>query len=220
MLAPMLKNFWGGPIVKKLGGAKRRMAIAAATLCVAAVAAPPAHAGVLVETVGSCNAPVSKPFAQFGDNAYYKAVPGGSFEVGDAAWKLSRASIVSGNESYYVRSRSDKRSLKLPAGSSATSPAVCVGLEHPTLRYFVRSSGLLPLMEVEVLVETELGLVVPVPIGVGLLGKSWRPGPKHLVLANLLPLLPDNYTPVAFRFRAILGTWYIDDVYVDPMRRG
>jgi hypothetical protein len=196
------------------------MAIAAAAVCGAAIVAPPAHAGLLVETVSSCEAPVSKPFAQFGDYADYKAVPGGSFEVGDAPWRLSRASIVSGNESYYVRSRSDTRSLKLTPLSSATSPPVCVGLEHPTLRYFVRSSGLLPLMTVEVLVETELGLVLPVPIGAGLLGRSWRPGPKHLVVANLLPLLPDNYTPVAFRFRAVTGTWYIDDVYVDPRRRG
>jgi hypothetical protein len=206
-------------MLRNLGGAKRRMAIAAAAVCGAAIAAPPAHAGLLVETVGSCNAPVSKPFAKFGDTADYKAVPGGSFEVGDAAWKLSRASIVSGNQTSAPRKSSDRRSLKLTPLASATSPAVCVGLEHPTLRYFVRSSGLLPLMTVEVLAETELGLVVPVPIGVGLLGSTWRPSMRHLVVANLLPLLPDNYTPVAFRFRAITGTWYIDDVYVDPMRR-
>jgi hypothetical protein len=207
-------------LMRNLGGAKRRMAIAAAAVCGAAIAAPPAHAGLLVDTVGSCNAPVSKPFAKFGDNADYKAVPGGSFEVGDNAWKLSRAWIVSGNQTSARRNSTDSRSLKLTPLASATSPAVCVGLEHPTLRYFVRSTGLLPLMEVEVLAETSLGLVVPVPIGVGLLGSSWRPSAKHLVVANLLPLLPDNYTPVAFRFRAITGTWYIDDVYVDPMRRG
>jgi hypothetical protein len=206
--------------MRNLGGAKRRMAIAAAAVCGAAIAAPPAHAGLLVETVDSCSAPVSKPFAKFGDKADYKAVPGGSFEAGDKPWKLSRASIVSGNQTSAPRNRTDKRSLKLKPLASATSPAVCVGLEHPTLRYFVRGTGLLPLMTVEVLVETELGLVVPVPIGVGLFGKSWRPSMRHLVVANLLPLLPNSYTPVAFRFRAITGTWYIDDVYVDPKRRG
>jgi hypothetical protein len=206
-------------VVRKLGGAKRRQVIAALAVCGAAIAAPPAHAGLLVNTVGSCNAPVSKPFAKFGDYADYKAVPGGSFEVGDKAWSLNRASVVSGNESYYVRSRTDSRSLRLTPGASATSPAVCVGLEHPTLRYFVRSSGLLPAMTVEVLTETSLGVVVPVPIGAGLLSSSWRPSMRHVVLVNLLPLLPDNYTPVAFRFRSVLGTWHIDDVYVDPMRR-
>lgn len=194
--------------------------IAALAVFGVAVAAPPAQAGLLVETVDSCQAPVSKPFAKFGDYNDYKAVPGGSFEPGDGGWQLARgAQIVSGNESHYVRSTRDRYSLRLPAGSVATSPATCVGLEHPTLRYFSKASGLLPAMTVEVLVETELGLVVSVPIGAGLLNSTWRPSMPHVVLANLLPLLPGQYTPVAFRFRAVLGTWHIDDVYVDPMRR-
>jgi hypothetical protein len=42
---------------------------------------------------------------------------------------------------------------------------------------------------------------------------------EYLVVANLLPLLPGNYTPVSFRFRAIGGgSWWIDDFYVDPRR--
>jgi hypothetical protein len=209
----------GPMVVRKLGGAKRQLVIAALAVCGAAIAAPPAHAGLLVNTVGSCDSPLSQPFAKFGDYANYTPVPGGSFEAGDVAWQLRGASVVAGNESYYVRKASDSRSLRLTPGSVATSPPVCVGLEHPTLRYFVRSSGLLPAMTVEVLAETSLGAVVPVPIGAGLLSSKWRPSGRHLVVANLLPLLPNNYTPVAFRFRSVLGTWHIDDVYVDPMRR-
>jgi hypothetical protein len=205
--------------MKLLGGAKRRLAVAALAVGSVAIVAPPANAGLLVETVGSCDAPVTNPFAQFGDDADYKVVPGGSFESGDAAWKLSKASIVNGNESYYVRNSSDRRSLRLTPGSVATSPPVCVGLEHPTMRYFVRSSGLVPLMTVEVLVETSKGKVLALPIGAGLLASEWRPSAKHPVIANLLTLLPDHYTPVAFRFRAVSGTWFIDDVYIDPMRR-
>jgi hypothetical protein len=71
-------------------------------------------------------------------------------------------------------------------------------------------------MTVEVLVETSLGLVVPVPIGAGLLNTGWAPSLPHLVAANLLPLMPNAKTAVAFRFRAVLGTWQIDDAYVDP----
>ena len=37
-----------------------------------------------------------------------------------------------------------------------------------------------------------------------------------LVIANLLPLLPGETTPVAFRFTAQGADWSIDDVYVDP----
>ena len=38
-----------------------------------------------------------------------------------------------------------------------------------------------------------------------------------LVLANLLPLLPGEKTPVQFRVTSVgLGTWWVDDFYVDP----
>jgi len=36
------------------------------------------------------------------------------------------------------------------------------------------------------------------------------------VIANLLPLVPGEQTPVAFRFTARRGAVQIDDVYVDP----
>ena len=40
------------------------------------------------------------------------------------------------------------------------------------------------------------------------------------VLASLLPLLPGEYTPVAFRFTSMLGgNWSIDDIQVDPYGR-
>ena len=41
------------------------------------------------------------------------------------------------------------------------------------------------------------------------------------MIANLLPLLPDARTAVAFRFSPTgAGDWDIDDVYVDPWRHG
>jgi hypothetical protein len=40
-----------------------------------------------------------------------------------------------------------------------------------------------------------------------------------LVVANLLALLPNETTPVAFRFTAQGGDWSIDDVWVDPYGR-
>jgi hypothetical protein len=39
------------------------------------------------------------------------------------------------------------------------------------------------------------------------------------ILANLLPLLPGEHTPVAFRFTAVGGDWSVDDVWVDPYSR-
>jgi hypothetical protein len=100
----------------------------------------------------------------------------------------------------------------------ATSPTICAGLDHPTMRFRAKSSGLLPVASVSVLVKTSLGVTAEVPLGVITPGSSWHATPKYLVIANLLPLLPNNYTPLAFRVRAVTGTWSVDDVYVDPRR--
>jgi hypothetical protein len=182
--------------------------------------APPANAGLLVKSAPDCTGQVlEQPFKPWLDNAQYTLVPGGTFEAGVPSWQLSKANVASGNEVYYVHDQGDSRSLVLRAGGVATSPTSCVGLEHPTMRLFARSSGLLPLMEVEALVETSVGSVVPVPIGVVTPSAKWRPTLPFLVVGNLLPLLPGEHTPVAFRFRAVTGTWTIDDVYVDPKRR-
>jgi hypothetical protein len=205
------------------GNPKVRAALAAlaATAASAALAAP-ANAGVLVKSATDCAVPVtSQPFAHWGDNASYKLVGNGAFENGTAGWTLSGgAKVVAGNETYKVHAAGDRYSLQLPAGSSATSPTVCVGLDEPTLRFFVRkNSGLLSTMAVSIKVETSLGLVVTLPIGVDL-GGNWHPSLPMLMLGNLLPLLPGDMTPVQFQFTPLLGgSWQIDDVYVDPWRR-
>jgi hypothetical protein len=202
-----------------------RATLVAAAVAIAAFAAgaAPASAGLLVSTARNCAAnTLTQPFAGFGDRAWYTSVPGGSFESGGAAWTLSGgAKIVSGNEPWNVGARTDSRSLSLPAGATATSPAMCVGLGEPTLRYFAKASSLLGLtgaMTVDVLTETSLGLVVPVPLLPGLLTNSWRPSLTTPVIANLLPLLPGQKTAVAFRFHALTGNWGLDDIYVDPYK--
>jgi hypothetical protein len=200
-----------------------RAAVAAlAATAASAFVAAPANAGVLTASATDCDAPViTQPFAQWGDDAYYKPVGDGGFEGGAAGWTLTGgAKVVSGNESYDVSGAGDSHSLQLPAGSSATSPTVCVGLSEPTLRFFARkNSGLLSTMAVSIKVETSLGLVVTVPIGVDL-GGNWHPTLPMLMVGNLLPLLPGDKTPVRFQFTPLLGgSWQMDDVYVDPWRR-
>jgi hypothetical protein len=204
-------------------GFARIYKIALLVVVLAALAATPAQAGLLVKTATNCSTQtLSNPFSRFGDNAAYTPVPGGSFETGDAAWTMTGgAKLIAGNETYKVRSSTDSRSLYLPAGATATSPSMCVGLEHPTIRWFNKQSSLLNLtgaMTVEVLFEDSLGQVLSLPIGAGLLGSSWQPSLPGVVTANLLPLLPGQKTAVAFRYRSVLGNWTVDDVYVDPYR--
>jgi hypothetical protein len=207
--------------MKMRAGSVSALVAAAAAIVAFAASTTPASAGVLVSTARSCSQNVlSQPFSGFGDRAFYTSVPGGSFESGAPAWTLSGgAKIVSGNEPWSVGGGA--RSLSLPAGATATSPAICVGIGDPTLRYFAKANSLLGLtgaMTVEVLTETSLGLVVGVPLLPGVLTNSWKPGLTTPVLANLLPLLPGDKTAVAFRFHALTGNWGLDDVYVDPYK--
>ena len=201
------------------------LATAAVTL-VTALGAESASAGILVNTESAKNCTtqvLEQPFKRWGDYAYYTLVPGGNFESGAPAWTLSGAKVVSGNETFYVRSTKDSRSLSLGASGVATSRPVCVGLEHTTMRFFARNTGLLTsTLAVEVLFETSLGAVLSLPIGVvPSLNTKWQVTLPLPVIANLLPLLPNQKTAIAFRFRAVglLGKWQIDDVYVDPRRR-
>jgi hypothetical protein len=56
------------------------------------------------------------------------------------------------------------------------------------------------------------------PIGLVLAGPAWTPTAPLPLTANLLAVLGEQQ--VAFRFAAAGGEWSIDDVYVDPYRKG
>ncbi|MEA2366917.1 MAG: hypothetical protein QOI32_2429 [Thermoleophilaceae bacterium] len=193
---------------------------ASLAVLVLALGASSASAGLLVKSAPDCSPqPTTQPFTRWHDTTHYNIAPGGTFESGTQPWTLSGgASVVSGNQSFNVAGSGHTRSLRLPPGASATSPVICVGLEHPTLRFFVKDNrALLSTLVVSVITETSLGLKAEVPIGALLPGGQWRPSPKLLVIANLLPLLPGEHTPVQFRLRSVLGgTWSVDDFYVDP----
>jgi len=201
----------------------RVLLIAVLTVAATAFAAPPAHGGPLAESAVSCDSYVlEQPFLQFLDPFEYVLAPKGTFERGASGWTLTgRARVVSGNETYYVHGSGERRSLSLRPGSSATSPAMCAGLEYPTLRMFaVNRRSALSTLQVEVLFEDALGEVQSLPIALLTASRSWEPTVPMPVVANLLPLLPENRTAIAFRFspQDAVGDWRIDDVYVDPYR--
>jgi hypothetical protein len=207
---------------RKLG---RTVAAAIIATIASAAFASTANAGLLTESASSCDdGPITQPFARFGDGANYKLLPGGSFEAGTSGWTLSGgAKIVSGNESYKVGGAGHSRSLTLPKGSSAVSPVTCVGLNEPTLRLFAKRNsallGLVSTLTVQIQVKTSLGLSLWLPVLPGDLGGgSWHPTAQMPLIANILPLSASDKTPVRFRFTPLLGSWQIDDVYVDPVR--
>ncbi len=203
-----------------LQGSVRRRLVSAffGALGLLAVLAPGASAGWLVTEAQGC-APqrLSEPFARWLDPMVYTPVRDSGIERRAEGWKLKGdARPVAGNEPWTVAGDGDDASLLVPEGSSATTAPICVGLQEPTLRFFARGSGaVLPLLGVEVLFEDALGTVRALPIGADL-GGDWHPTSVMPVLANLLPLIGGDRTPVAFRFTARGGDFQIDDVYVDP----
>jgi hypothetical protein len=187
-----------------------------------------ANAGLLVQSAPGCdNGAVSQPFAQFGDDNSYFLAPGGDFEGDAGEWADNGASVVADQEPWQVAG-DGSNALSIPAGRSVVSPTMCVGLEHPTMRFFAHRSGggLLAAASqllVTARVETSLGLVVEVPVGTLTTltnGAKWNKTPTQIVLASLLPLLPGEHTPIQFRFTAVgSSSWVIDDVFVDPRSR-
>jgi hypothetical protein len=192
---------------------------ALSALTVGALSASGAQADVLSLLPGSCgNQPESQPFAPWGDYNNYTPVAGGSFQPGSVPWTLSGdAGVVSGTGSF-------SSSLSLPGGSSATSPASCTNIYHPTLRMFLLNTGSpSSKLTVQALYPGLLGSVQTATIGELTGSSTWEPSPAMtLTLSNLLATLSLDQTAVAFRFTPSdsTGDWQIDDVYLDPYGRG
>lgn len=158
---------------------------------------------------------LEQPFAPWADFAQYTLVGDGDFTGGAAGWELDGADLVDDNEPWNVHGSGTPRALRLRAGDSATTPPICVTLAHPTMRFFLRNhGGLLGSLTVEVV--TSSGLVLPVGIVPGLIGDDdWNPSAPLAVVGNLVD------GEVSFRFTADgRGSYVIDDVYVDPYKKG
>lgn len=196
----------------------RLRTLAATAVAAAALLAPATSlAGPIVADAPNCAAQsLSQPFLPWADVAHYALDPGGSFENGN---KWNGGSVVAGNEPWNVTGAGDSSSLSLGNGESTTSRSVCVGIEHPDLRFFAKGSNALATLRVDVLFEDSFGHVLSAPIGAVTGSKGWAPTLPMPIAVNLLPLLPGNYTAVAFRFTASGGSFQIDDVYVDPICR-
>jgi hypothetical protein len=201
-----------------------RWIAALAALALAALVPAPARADALVASPTTCapDSAISQPFAPWLDFASYMRFPDGGFESGAAGWTLDGARLSTGNEPFAVADDGGARSLALAAGTSAASPTLCVGVEHPTFRLFARSTGAATgTLVATITYRTSLGATVTSPAG-SLLGATyaaWRP--TEPMLASLaIPVLPGERTPVTVRFTAggLGSSWVIDDVYLDPYR--
>jgi hypothetical protein len=194
----------------RLARALVALSLIAGALVLAAGTAP-ASAGLGL----ACPSLTTKPFSPWSDYANYAFVPDGGFEAGGSGWSLSGARAVAGNEPFFIHGKSDRNSLFIPAGKSATSPGMCISLLSSKMRFVVRGDSGAKL-KVQIIYRGLLSSVLGILDGGTIsAGGNWKPSPAVGMLGGVLPLLTSS---VQFRFTASNGTVVIDDVYLDPMK--
>lgn len=176
------------------------------------------------QTRETCTDPDVAPLLQgFKDKDLYFVAPGGDFEDGAAGWQLEGgASIGTGSNAFSPLGTGD-RSLQLPEGGAATSPAFCVDDRYPHFRVSVgqlgakkakvRVSVVYPGLEDNVRKEADIDAEEK---------HDWK-------LSKRLMIKPDHgrkvggWRLVALRFELIKADEgadaRIDDVLVDPRLR-
>ena len=191
---------------------------------------------VLAETVRTdesaagertCTAPrLFNPLLAFKDRRDYFVAPAGDFEDSTLpGWQLTGgAAVTSGNSPHAVTGDADANSLSLPAGSSATSPEMCVDLSYPTFRFFVA--------QLQQDTDSDLAIDVIYP---GLARNNVRQAKKFRLkakdgwkLSDDIKLEPQRlgkawgWRRIAIRFRVESdrksAAYRVDDVLIDPRR--
>ena len=195
-------------------------------LLATALAAPAAQAGGPAPQT----APVScgytafeQPFQNWGDSDYYLLAPSGSFEAGAPDWTLSGGAAV-GSPGSPIVPASSGYALALPAGSSATTPPICVDSGSPYSRMFayttVRNFKQKSTLKVDLIYTDNSGRLTTKQVGV-LPEEPYWDATQQLTLPKPVTIRPDanGSLSVRYRFTPLYSTaWKIDDLYVDPRK--
>lgn len=196
-----------------------RRAVSACLLLAAIVlpAALPARAAA----AGCPTQSTAQRFLRWGDPGWYAPLPDSGFETGGAWTLVGGATVIAGNEPYFIGSPTDSHSLALPTGAGAGSAPVCLWIGSPTLRLMIRNQGYpTARLGVAAVLTDPFGARRTILLGMLLGSSRWMPSPPIPILANTTAVLEPE--AVSFRFRPAddLGRWTIDDVYVDPYGKG
>jgi hypothetical protein len=168
---------------------------------------------------GCADRVIEQPFTAWDDTLDYFLAPDGDFSAGAHGWELAGAEVVADNEPWFVHGGDVAAAVRMESGAAATSPAICVGADDPTMRFFARSVGdPTATLDVEVLYTDGDGIPQTLTIGTIAADSAaeWTP-------VTPLPIIANTYDmTISFRFTAHGegSAWLIDDVYVDPYRKG
>jgi len=182
-----------------------------------------ARAGRLLENADCGYGDPSSQFAAWGDDASYVLAPQGDLSATDG-WTLNKQATVVPSADPFSGAQ---QSLQFAKGAEAGTPAMCVALDNPTIRFFFRASGgnEKSQLKVDVLYEDFGGHVKHLTIAKLRAGSEWEPSVILPMYMNVLALAsPSGVTAVAFRFKAEGlqkgETLSISSLYVDPLKMG
>jgi len=160
----------------------------------------------------------SRVFLPWLDFMSYSLAPEGDLSATDR-WQLAGASLVADHDPW----TSGSVALALPAGSSATTPSMCVGLVNPTIRFFVwNGAGRASDLRVDLVYQSVLGGTTTTTLArVRTTGTGWQPSPPIMVGANLFSAITaGGYATVSFVLTpenvSAGQAWEVDSLYVDP----
>lgn len=161
----------------------------------------------------------STVFSAWGDQANYSLIPSG--ELADlTGWSLRNVSYSTEHDPF---TPGEGSLLFTKSDSQAATPAMCVNLDHPTMRLFLadRGGNGKAHLEVKVLYEDLDGHVHNLTVARLKVDENWQPSVVIPLGVNMLSVVSANgWTPVAFDFK-VHGlqkgeTFLLDGVYVDP----
>jgi hypothetical protein len=205
--------------------ASRRSALAVLAGCILGLAgASSAHAATAVNPLGCApTTELNTPLTSFGDHSLYALAPGGTFAGGAiGGWRLTNAALVAENEPFGVVGN-DGSSLGLRANGVAISEPMCIDETFPNFRFFAKAAkvGKSPLT-VTVLFMDAKGNIGSVKSGTYVAKTAgWNLVNPMAIGIDIHPTATNAAAPVAFQFASAKdGSWQIDDLLVDPYRRG
>ena len=162
--------------------------------------------------------PIFQAFFPFGDNDWYALVPQGDFESMPTWSNDGNVTLAPSSDPFAVTGTLGESSLRLQSGGWVRTPLLCVDLLTPHLRFVATATG-----NGELDVETRLIGCPRTWISRSSTSispsdhRSWQPSAR--IDLNTSCLGPGRTGIVDVRFRSE-GDWLIDDVMIDPYKRG
>ncbi|MFN8082236.1 MAG: hypothetical protein U0Q19_21975 [Kineosporiaceae bacterium] len=180
------------------------------------VAAAPSQAAAYINDCGPRITAAS--FSKFGDTNQYFEVPSAHMEFLQlSGWTTSGASLVAGNEPWYIASSLDSQSLRVASGGYVRTPTMCVAVGEDSLRFFYRSPGV---------AGSTLSVQMTATNGTSTASTSytldgstagWKVS-NRLALPNVMGTTGTQNLTVTIRPSGTAAAWQVDDIQVDPWR--